>query len=139
MKTWDDVKIGDSFGPLSYKVSTQANDRFYKVTRADNSWYRDTSPYGGPIVPSTLPSGDDFPLIGVELETGVHAKHYFRLYQPLLVGDEATAIGTVTDKYLKRGYRYMVFDYTLQDAGGKKLCANRITFAIPPDESTGDG
>lgn len=134
MKTWEDVSVGDSFGPISYRVSSDIATKFRRVTRADHPWYTTESPYGAPIVPSTLPSGDDFPLIGTEMDTGVHAKHSLRLFQPLRIDEEAIVEGTVVDKYVKRGNRFLVFRYTLRNSSGNLLCENIITFALMGEE-----
>lgn len=134
MKTWDDISIGDCFGPRSYRISEEVAERFCDVTRAKHPWYRSDSPYGGRLVPSTLPSSDDFPLMGTEIDTGVQAKHSMRLYRPYRVGEEATVEGVVVDKYIRRGYKYLVFQYTLRDSAGQLLCVNTMTTALPPEE-----
>ena len=134
MKTWNDVQIGDTYGPLTYTISDATSKRFIAVTKASHPWYESESPYGSQLVPSTLASNDDFPLIGTDLDTGVHAKHRLRLFHPMLVGEEVTTSGVVVDKYKKRGNRYLVFQYQATNAAGVVLSENTITFALPGEE-----
>src|SRR4051794_1663021 len=115
-KTWEQISVGDTFGPLDYTVSPEAADSFSRTTRAESPLVSNVASAGERIVPSTLPSGDDFPLIGLELDTGVHAKHILRLYRPLKVGEPAVTTGRVIEKYMKRGNRYLVLEYTLKNS-----------------------
>ena len=68
------------------------------------------------------------------MDTGVQAKHSMRLYRPLRVGEEATVEGVLVDKYIKRGHKYLVFEYTLRDSAGQILCVNTMTTVVQAED-----
>jgi hypothetical protein len=129
--SWDEVVVGKKFGPLPYRLTEEVVQRFRKVTLANHPWFDQKSPYGYPIVPATLPAGDDFPLIWADLPTGVHAKHTMRLHRPMAVGDQVSATGIVSEKYVRRGKRYFVLQYWLHDDAGRLVCENTGTYVVP--------
>lgn len=62
--------------------------------------------------------------------TGMHARHRLQLRRPIRVGEPLTLTGQVVERFIKRGRRYLVVDYWLEDSAGERLITNRITTTI---------
>lgn len=69
---------------------------------------------------------------GIQLAPGgVHAKQEFRFLNPTYVGDRLHTVITVSDKYERRGKKYLVFDSITTNQHGEPAVWGRRTRIWP--------
>lgn len=131
-RRWEDLEVGQVFAPIEYAVTQEAVNHFVGAVGADHPWYHGGSPYGFAVVPPALVLTDYTRLLAQVLPpiTGMHARHRLRLYRPIPVGVLLRLEGTILDRFIRRGHRYVVIEYRLVDASGEPYMTNQITTTI---------
>ncbi|MFN0145162.1 MAG: MaoC family dehydratase [Dehalococcoidia bacterium] len=131
-RTWADIEVGQEFPPITYRVSPEAVRDFESVTGVEHPWHSGGSPYGGAIVPATLPCTDYGLFLSQILPpiVGMHANHRLRLIRPIPVDSDVRVSCRVTDKYQKRNHKYLTMEYTIDDGNGNAYMVNTITMTV---------
>lgn len=118
---FDELKIGDKFGPVPFDTSQKAVKAYCDEMKDHNPIYLEDSPFGGPVVPQLLSATLlGLRMIGTKYDS--HATVPTRLIQknirPARVGEKLTLSGTLIDKYVKRGLEYAVIESVITDEKG---------------------
>jgi len=115
---FDQLKIGDKFGPRMFDTSEKAVEHFCNEMDDQNPFWIKASPWGGPVVPPLLSAT----LIGLGMigsKYDAHATVPTKLIQkninPIFVGTKIHQSGVLIDKYMKKGLEYAVIESVLAD------------------------
>lgn len=135
--SWENLIVGEAFGPLEIVVSEQTVESYMYAIDDYHPWYSQGSPLGGRIAPSTLLMRPLLELVYLEYDAtllrAVHVRQELELFGPVSVGQRVTLRGRVTDKFLKRGEPYVVFAGEASDEAGKTLIRMKATEIFPSD------
>jgi acyl dehydratase len=110
--TWENFLVGEEFGPLEVVISDHAvKSHMYALDGYRPSYLRD-SPLGGPIAPSALLTRALLDLVYLEYDAirlrALHVREELQLFGTVKVGQRVRLRARVTDKFMKRGERYIV-------------------------------
>lgn len=140
IKDLDEVLVPDELGPVSYTVTQDDVEEFLKRVGDPNPWYREDSPFGGPIVPPTYTAGDYTKLLGTKYSAydvvHTHAAHEYMT--PVRVGDILTAKGVLVEKYIRRGREYIVVDSATTNQNGEVVVKSRNTWLVNASKRRSD-
>jgi acyl dehydratase len=134
-----DVYVGRDMGGREYSVSPGLVQRYTEGTDDRHPWYRDTSPFGGPVAPALLLHSDVYTNLAWYLPNligNLHAKQEWELFHPMLVGDTVQTHSTVVERYLKRNREYVVNEVLITDTSGRWLQRSRTHQSFLIDSSS---
>lgn len=120
-------QVGDELGPWEYEVTEEGVRRMTETLEEPDPWYREDSPFGGPIAPATI-SADDYIRV---LETrfthsgAVHTKAEHEFINPVRPGKRYIVRGKVVDRYEKKGRDYVVIESATADEDGVDIVRSR--------------
>ncbi len=123
VRTYDNIVVGEEFGPIEFTITQQTHDKHTEMLGLDHPWFTKQSPWGGQIVwpfehwsgPRTVSryygrgGGNDSVLTGIEWE----------FYKPFKVGEKQYGWARVHSKYFKRGKPYYKTEYWSEDKDGE--------------------
>ena len=125
---FNELKIGDTFGPVPFATDERAIRRYCNEMGDHNPIYLEDSPFGGAVVPPLLSAT----LLGLRMigtRYSSHATVPTKLIQknihPAKVGSSLALSGTLVDKYIKRGMEYAVIESVIKDENGAEI--RRVT------------
>jgi len=134
VKTFEEIEVGEQFDPVEYDLTTEMILKQADAVGDYNPWYREDSPFGGPIALPTVTCGDFLPLLlgwryafsGI----GILAKHEAELINPARPGSRITVRGKIADKYMRRGRPYVVLECSSVDERGREITRTRHTVML---------
>lgn len=123
---WDLFEVGERIPSSQVTVTEAFRDRFVQALDLDHPWFSEGSPFGGPIAPPSLLAtylgqqtfGN---LFDTPRGTGLHARQSMEMFQPQRMGDVLTMSGVISEKYERRGKRYVGIDAELSDSAGQPV------------------
>ena len=129
--TWDNLSVGEEFGPLDVVISEHAVKSVVYALDDYHPWYLHDSPFGGAIAPSTLLTRPLLDLLYLKYDAlrlrGLHAREELELFGPIRVGQRIRLRARVMDKFVKRGEHYVVFAAEASDEDGNILLRTKQT------------
>lgn len=126
---YDDVTVGDPIGPGIHEVTATVAREYHEAI--DASHPRLTGGGSGLVEPSILGRLALSTLTGQEGGEGmIHAKQQFEFSSPVTVGDTVIAEGEISDKYERRGRKYVEADIELRTPDGTTLGRSVITHVV---------
>ena len=134
-----DVYVGRDMGGHEYTVTPDLIRRYADGTDDRHTWYRDSSPFGGPVAPALLAHSEVYTNLGWYLPNligNLHAKQEWELFHPMLVGDTVRTHSTVVERYLKRNREYVVNEVLITDVNGRWLQRSRTHQSFLIDSSS---
>lgn len=110
---FDSIVVGEELGPLESEITESDLLAYARDWDDPNPWYTGPSPWGGPVVPPAFNAGlSCFALLGsrynARATAGVKSTH--ENLMAVTVPQKVTTRGVLADKYVKRGYEYVVVD-----------------------------
>lgn len=143
--TYEEVELGEVI-----EKTVEADEHYVKglvfALDDDTPWYAsDQSPFGGRVVPSAGIAKDLVALFLVRYDpakvVGLHQKEEIFFHKPARLGARLTLRGSYTDKYMKRGKGYTVFDTEARDENGDLIVRQISTeiMRIPDKVVLGSG
>jgi hypothetical protein len=131
-KTIADLEPGDVFTPISY-VLTEFMCAVYAhgVEETEEFYYSDLNPYGRQLRPPSLVHVDKLRLLeencdderriaGMRAEAArIHYEYKAVHHSPAFVGEEIVVSGRITDKYVKRGRRFLCYEIRVETGDGR--------------------
>jgi len=130
---FDELKIGDRFGPVEIPTDQNTISRYCEEMKDDNPVYLRDSPFGGPVVPPMYMAT----LLGLRMigtRYDAHATVPVKLTQkninPARVGKCFILNGMLVDKYIKRGLEYAVIESLLTDEDGTEIRRTTDSFLL---------
>jgi acyl dehydratase len=129
--TWDNLDVGEEFGPLEVAISDHAVKSHVYALDDYHSWYLHDSPLGGRIAPSTLLTRALLDLLYLSYDAirlrGLHAREELELFGPIKVGQRVTLRARVVDKLLQRGEPCALLAGEASDEHGRALLRTKQT------------
>lgn len=145
----DPLAIGTTYPQRRVEVTQEYLGRYIEGIRAeDNPWYSVDSPYGGPVLPASIffyePSNFEDPRTGTQIRhhgmdrAPFNSGAEWHFFAPGRPGEVFTLDQRVTDRWLKRGREWVIFEMSTRDAAGTLLatCAFKESWAEPPAYET---
>lgn len=135
--TWENVEIGEQFGPIDLVVDDHRLKSYAYAIDAYHPRYSVESPLGERIAPSALLVNPLLSLYQLRYDRttvmGLHAHEELELYGPVKLGQQVSLQATFTDKYVRRGKGYTVLTSEARSESGELLIRARQTevFRIP--------
>ena len=119
--TYDDVNVGESYGPIEQHLTRDLVAQYCTDWADDNPLYQPQAP-GGQLAPITYDTGRlGADLLATKFNIGrtIVTKTAQKNLRPIAVGARVKTTGKVEDKYVKRGYEYVVVSFTSFDESGQ--------------------
>lgn len=115
-QTYDEIQVPTEWQTfLSLRLTPELNRLYAFAIQDENPWYQTASPFGGPIAhPITLvqlgapPVIRQFPVTVPPGQSSLHAKMECEFLRPARVGATFKVQGRLSEKYVRRGRRYLV-------------------------------
>jgi acyl dehydratase len=124
MVRYEDIQVGQRFAPDTFVLGRGDIDGYMRIVAAQGR-APDGEPLDGVVVASpTLAAVHIFRAYYAAYPPSpgrLHAAVEFSFLRPWTVGASITVNGVVTDKYEKRGRRYVRFELSFSDGEGNEL------------------
>jgi acyl dehydratase len=127
--TWENVVIGEEFGPLEIVITDHALKSYAYAIDDYHPWYLDDSPFGGPVAPAALLTRPLLDLLQLGYDAtrlrALHVREELELFGPLKVDQRVSLRARVEDRFVKRGEPYVVLVAWACDEHGKTLISTK--------------
>jgi len=126
-RSYDELQVGDRFPepPFCYVVSAAAVSDLRALTAAARGADAPTEfEFAPPMLAAIYIRGAQNALRGPP--GGIHAKQRFQFLKPVAVGDTLETTLTVTDKYERKGRRYVVSETLTVNQHGDEVTRGEI-------------
>jgi acyl dehydratase len=140
---WDDLEPGTVTGAMEFVVTDAMIDEYLEAMELTHPWFeKGDTPYGKRIAPSDmiakLAMTDVFQnYIQRELGPNMRSRQAFKFIAPVRVGMKVKATGRLTEKYERRGKRFVTLEAMFSDdAGNPLLLDKRTQYLFPPAATT---
>lgn len=141
IRSLDDIPVPDELGPVTYEVTPESVAGYLDRVDDPNPWYRDGSPFGGPVAPPAFTANDYVKLLLTKYSNydvvHTHATHEY--LSPVMLGDVLTAMGAVVEKYVRRGRAYIVVESTTSNQEGQTVVKSRNTWLVAASKRPAEG
>lgn len=135
--SWNELQIGTETGRVELVVTDQMIDDYLALLEIDHAWLSTRQAgYSGRIAPP-----DMLPKLAMrelfqnyvqrEIGLNMRAKQTFKFLAPISPGMTVKAIGRLTEKYERRGRRFIVLEALFTAADGTPLLLDRRTQYVP--------
>lgn len=131
MPEWtDDRYPGKFLGRREHVVDAAMVERYIAATGDEHRWYREASPWGGPVAPALLFHSEQyrFPVETwylPQLVGTLHIRQQWELFRPAHVGTTVTTTLQVVDRYMRRDRDVVVVECGIFDGTGALLARSR--------------
>lgn len=125
---WEDIEIGETFGPVHAVVSEHlvkahafALDDYHRWT------WGESSPFGRPIAHASILANDLLLIFEsvYEDDIGLHTEEQLWFHNPVFIGERVVLTGQYVDKYMRRGKGYVVLESEARGEDGRLLLKHR--------------
>jgi len=137
--TWEDLIPGTVTGSIEFVVTDQMIDEYLDAMEFSHAWFTTgAAPYATRIAPTDLVAKlamtDVFQnYIHRELGPNMRARQAFQFYAPIRAGAKVKATGRLTEKYEKRGKRFVTLEALFTDEKDNPLLLDKRTqYLLPP-------
>ena len=137
--TFDELEVGSEFPPATYELSGETVSKYIDVVEDGNPLYIDEdeakkSGFGGCIAPATiicLFTNPSSLLSGLRPKKrppsgSIHAAQKYTFINVIMPGDVITLITKVTDKYVKKGRKYVYLETDCYNEKKEKVASGEI-------------
>ena len=125
---FDAIRIGETFGPVDLLPDEKTVREFCDERGDHNPIYRDSSPFGGPVVPPAFQAslrGQRTLATIYDMHATVPTQSRHDYLNPARIGRHLITTGKLTGKYLKRGLEYIIIDSCTVDEDGVEIRRRR--------------
>ncbi len=133
------LRVGDRVGEAVIRVADAMIDTYAEAVGDANPLFMERDGAGRRIAhPELLPkhATDALWVPLFDRMPNIRAKQDFTFVTPVYAGETYTAVGSVADKYEKRGRLFVVFEAIFTDAQGTEVLRDRRTQLILSEEVT---
>lgn len=131
----DEIEIGHTFSPLIYPIDEQLIRKYVDAVGDNDPLHRDVSHaqsrgYENIVAPPTIAALyvlKAYRTDGAPPRGGVHVRQHFRFYRPTLAGDIFRVQATVTDKFVKKGRKFLVIESLARNQRGQLVVWSEST------------
>ncbi len=127
--TFENVVLGEPFGPLDVVVDPYKIRRFAFVMDDWHPWSFGPSPFGGAIGQAGLLTNDLLQLFTLVYDpntvVGLHTEEQLWFHSPVFVGETARLDGRYVEQYERRGKGHVVMEAEARGPDGRLLVRHR--------------
>lgn len=111
------VPVGAILTPLGGFLSREDAAQYADDTEDPNPWYREDSPFGGPLAPPGWLAARQARLLRINLRFGpsIHVRSVIRHCAPAFAGRAYLTAGRIRDTFERNGNHYLVIDAETRD------------------------
>lgn len=136
---WEDLAPGTETGSIEFVLTERMIDEYLEAMECSHPWFEGGAlPYPTRIAPTDMLAKIAMTevfqnYIHRELGPNMRARQSFKFCAPVPVGTKIKAIGRLTEKYEKRGKRFVTLEAVFTDEHGKELLVDKRTqYLFPP-------
>jgi hypothetical protein len=120
------IEVGKDLGTIRWSVSRSAVEGLIKNDDDDHEWYREDSPFGGPVVPPLA----TYPPVRMLLTRAYNVRGLFVEYEheflrPIRYGQEIVIHAWIADKWVKRDREFFAYEAEGYDEDGRLVFRTR--------------
>ena len=125
--SYETLEVGGELGTKEVIITEEILERYLKAIESNHSWYRENSPFGRPIVPTTIFFEEAIRLLDTVYARfgSIHAKQEAEFKNPAFIGEKLKVTGRVADKYIERGRPWVVWETEITGEDGREICRDR--------------
>lgn len=126
LQSWDDIRVGTETGAIDMVVTDDMVDEYLAAVELDEAALAPAADGEGRIAPPDMVPKLTMRTLFIDytfanIGPSVRAKQAYRFLKPVRVGTRVRAVGRISDKYERRGKRFVAFQATYVDADGTPL------------------
>jgi acyl dehydratase len=139
--SWENLAPGTETGSIEFVITDEMLKEYLEAMECSNPWFvGGASPYSTRIAPTDmlakLAMTEVFQnYIQRELGPNMRSRQAFKFRAPVPVGTKVKAIGHLTEKYEKRGKRFVTLEAVFTNEYGKELLIDKRTQYLFPTKS----
>ena len=135
-KSFAALEVGEDLGSVVHDVTPELVRDYAESTGDTHGWHTGgDSPFGEAVAHPALATIFSTRLLvhsGYEHSSGgIHAKQEYEFLAPMRIGARVTTRGTVTEKYIRNGRNYIVYETCSVDELGVDLARCVVTIIVP--------
>lgn len=127
------IQVGEALGPVEYTITEEMVDMHLKAVDNRDPLFKELQPDRRRLVPPCF-SVRDFVYLLLQREalsmSGIQTEQESEYFTPGFVGQRVVCRGKVVDQYIKKGRKYNVIEYWVDDINGQPLAKHRLTGII---------
>ena len=133
---WDEIPIGGETGRIEFEITDELIDEYIAAIEHDPELLTDeVDPDGRRVAPLDLVPKHAMRTLFIDyifanLGPSMRAKQAYQFVNPAKVGMKISAIGRISNKYEKRGKRFVAFETTYFDQDGMPLLHDRRAVVV---------
>lgn len=138
--TYDSIELDKPYGPYKYPLRERMQ-RLLEATGNAHPWHGGRSPWGPPVAPPSVIGGICMRFIdwiSPIVPGTLHAKQEIHTLAALRLDRQPIGYGKFTEKYERRGRRWVVFEARFRDETGLIIAHGKTTLALPEKVETKD-
>lgn len=131
---YEDFEVGRKFPPLRFTIEPEVIEQYLKICHGDRDYYLGRNEFGEPIAPASTLSVYQLPVLYqiYPPDQGIVLTHQrFTFHAPIRPNRPIVAEGEVTDKYERRGKRFVAWQATYRDEDGNLIAETQNSFMLP--------
>ncbi len=129
------AELGAELEPMEVTLNEQLVGKRLWANDTYNPWYMEDSPFGGRIVPPTMLSLVQIPMIWgfYTMPPGgsVNARQELDFIHPVMMGARIRVTGKLVGKYERKGRTLFTFEFSARDENGTEVVHMKRTVATP--------
>lgn len=132
---YEDLRPGAALPEVEHLVDAAFLDAFCAATGDTNPWSRDgAAAFGRRVAPPSVATIFSTAILGnpgVDRPPGdVHARQSWETLRPILEGSRIRTSGVVTDRFEKKGRKWIEYEATSRDETGTVVAISRCTIVV---------
>lgn len=122
-QTWDDLEVGEEFGPIEFSIRASSHEKHSAHIGMGHPWFLEKSPWGGPVLyPFEIwCQARVMSRYFGRLNLGTLAGQKWEFFKPGTVGQKLIGRAKITAKYKKRGKDWYEVESTTYNESGQLL------------------
>ena len=128
---YEKLKIGDEFGPVIKDVNIKVIEKYLEALEEPQLCVGNNEMEDFIVSPSIV-SIFQKDALGVVVSAGtIHAKQEYNFLAPIYLDDKLTTMTRITEKFLRKGKRWLVVELTTRNNSGQIVAIGK-SWAIFP-------
>ena len=121
---YETLEVGEDLGTKEIVITEDVLRSYVSAIEDEHPWYLESSPFGRPIVPSTVFDEEVLRMLDAKYERfgSIHAKQDWEFKSPAFVGERLKIKTRIADKYIKRERGWMVLQLDVLGEDGREIC-----------------
>ncbi len=134
--TYDSVEVGQELDPVEHHVTAEMVRDYAEATGDRSPWHTGAeSPFGEAVAHPALVTVFTTAVLERSAKGGpsggIHAKQEYEFLAPIRIGSTITTRSTVTEKFIRKGRKTVVYQSESVDERGVTVARCRVTNLVP--------